>query len=482
MKKSELIFNIASIFVDFIMIMAAGIAAFYLRFQLTEFRPIIYNLTAANYLAILFLIAPTIVVIFALAGLYNLKGTRKMSREIGKIILTVSFALLGIVVLFFFNQTIFPSRLIILMTWAGTIVLVSLGRMILRAIQITLLKKGIGLHRLVIIDSPDTNDENIFNEILKRPELGYKIIKLLKFNYRSGQLINDDLEKLINELEQIRKDQGLDEILQSNLHLPYEVNIRILSFCHDYGILFNFVPNYFETARRNIAVETIGGTPIINLKSTPLSGWGKVVKRVVDIIVSAIALIILSPILLIVAIVIKLESKGPVLFHQLRAAGLGAFEFYKFRTMYFEMSEGTPQGDKLRKDLEKNNARVGPYVKIKNDPRVTRFGRILRKTKLDEMPQLWHILRGQMSLVGPRIHMVKEVDHFRNDYKRLFIIKPGATGLTQIIQATEKPEISWQEEIQLDAFYIENWSIWLDLTIIFKTILVLLGRKPKADY
>jgi lipopolysaccharide/colanic/teichoic acid biosynthesis glycosyltransferase len=121
-------------------------------------------------------------------------------------------------------------------------------------------------------------------------------------------------------------------------------------------------------------------------------------------------------------------------------------------------------------------------VKIKNDPRVTSIGRFLRKTKLDEMPQLWHILTGEMSLVGPRVHMVKEVDHYRNEYKHLFVLKPGATGLTQITQASDKPELSWEEEIKLDAFYIENWSIWLDLYIISKTFWILLGRKPKVDY
>src|SRR4029077_14828339 len=137
---------------------------------------------------------------------------------------------------------------------------------------------------------------------------------------------------------------------------------------------------------------------------------------------------------------------------------------------------------KLRVDLEKQNARQGPFVKIKNDPRVTTIGKFLRKTKLDEMPQLWHILVGQMSLVGPRVHMVKEVDHFRNEFKHLFVLKPGATGLTQITQATDKPEISWEEEIERDKFYIENWSMWLDLNIIFKPLLILLGQRPKADY
>ena len=113
---------------------------------------------------------------------------------------------------------------------------------------------------------------------------------------------------------------------------------------------------------------------------------------------------------------------------------------------------------------------------------MTRVGKILRKTKLDELPSLWHILTGRMSLVGPRVHMVKEVDHFRNDYKRLFVLKPGATGLTQITQASDNPEISWEEEIKLDEFYIENWSIGLDLFIILKTFMILIGRKPKVDY
>ena len=150
--------------------------------------------------------------------------------------------------------------------------------------------------------------------------------------------------------------------------------------------------------------------------------------------------------------------------------------------MYYDMSEGTTSGDKLREELEKQNVRSGPFVKIKNDPRVTPVGKFLRRTKIDELPQLWHILRGQMSLVGPRVHMVSEVDHFRSEYKRIFVLKPGATGLTQIKQASEKPEISFEEEIQLDSFYIENWSIWLDIYIIFKTVLILLGRKPKVDY
>lgn len=473
MKRSELIFNLISILVDWLMLIAAGVTAFFLRFELAEIRPILYSLTAYEYIRTLIFISPGIILLLALAGLYNLKGTRRFSSEFIRIFLATSSGLLLIVIMYFFNQQAFSSRLIVLFTWLITLVFITIGRVVLRRIQVMMLKKGVGLHRLVVIES-GIPTYGLVRKIEKRPELAFKIIAKLPPDMSS--------DEMLKKLEEIRIQYGVDELLQANPNLSDDKNVKLIQFCRDYGIKFNFVPNLFETEITNIEVETISGIPIIVLKGTPLDGWGRVVKRFIDIVVSFIALIILSPILLLVAIAIKLNSKGPVFFHQPRAAGLGQFECYKFRSMYYEMSEGTVSGDKLREQLEKQNARVGPYVKIKNDPRVTAVGRFIRKTKLDEMPQLWHILRGQMSLVGPRVHMVKEVDHFRNDFKRLFILKPGATGLTQITQATEKPEISWEEEIKLDEFYIQNWSIWLDLYIIFKTVLILLGRKPKVDY
>jgi exopolysaccharide biosynthesis polyprenyl glycosylphosphotransferase len=391
-------------------------------------------MTLSDYLKVLIAISPVILLLLSLAGLYNLKGTRRTTSELLKISLAISAGLLLVVILFFFNQQVFPSRLIILFTWLLTIVLISAGRLLLRAIQVGMLIRGVGLHRLVAI-IPANGSPELVSEIQKRRELGFKIV---------GEIVsNTPAEELLAKLEQIRKDQGIDELLQSDVNLDPDKSSRILQFCRDYGVKYSFVPNLFETSRSNIEVETISGIPVIVLKGTPLEGWGRVVKRLIDIVISFFALIILSPVLLVIALAIKLSSKGPVFFHQPRAAGLGQFECYKFRSMYYEMSEGTESGDKLRQQLENQNVRQGPFVKIKNDPRVTPIGRFIRKTKLDELPQLWHILRGQMSLVGPRVHMVKEVDHFRNEYKRIFILKPGATGLTQITQASEKPEISF---------------------------------------
>src|SRR3989344_296518 len=189
MKRSELLFNLISIFVDFVMILVAGIAAFYLRLDLAARWPIIYSLTLADYLRVLGFISPLLILLFASAGLYNLKGTRKISRELLKIILTVSVGLLVVVILFFFNQTVFPSRLIILLTWVLTILLISLGRMVLRLIQVRMLRRGVGLHKLVVIDSQRRSEDGIIAEIEKRPELGYKIIEIFKYTGDADVLI-----------------------------------------------------------------------------------------------------------------------------------------------------------------------------------------------------------------------------------------------------------------------------------------------------
>lgn len=454
------------------MIILAGTAAFYLRFELEEVRPILYNLLFADYLRILILVSPIIICLLAIAGLYNLKGTRRIVHELSRITLSTSSALLLVVVLFFFNQTVFPSRLIILLTWVLTIVFISLGRIVLRIVQVQMLRQGIGLHRLAVIVGEDKKEDLVY-QIKSRPETGFRAVGL--FDSQT------DPQELIRKLEELRINTGIDELLQADPFLDQEIAARILLFCRDYGIRFNFVPNLFETSTTNVSVETISGMPIIVLKGTPLEGWGRAIKRLMDVIISLLGLILSSPIILLTAIAIKLESKGPIFFHQPRAARLASFECYKFRSMFYEMSEGTESGDRLRAELEKQNSRQGPFVKIKNDPRVTKVGRFIRRTKIDELPQLWHILRGQMSLVGPRVHMVKEVEKFQDNYKKIFIIKPGATGLTQITQAYN-PELSFEEEIRLDSFYIENWSIWLDFYIIFKTILILMGRKSKVDY
>lgn len=449
------------------MILAAATVAYFLRYKV-ETLPVLFDLSYRQYLQFVLIGVPFLLVLFALNGLYTQKSTRGFWRETGKVIWAVSAGLMLVVILFFFNQHLFPSRLIVLMGWAFSIALVAAGRGILLALQRLLLARGTGRHRLLVITGPAAS--RIIGEIEADTKMGYQIAAKLPYS-----------ENIAAQIEDMHRRERIDEILQADGQLTNEQVLNLVNIAEDLGIKFNYLPGILESHRANIETDVIGTMPVIRLKNTPLDGWGKVVKRLVDIVVSVFGLILFSPLILFISVLIKLDSRGPVFFRQRRGSSFFNFSLYKFRTMRAELSEGTSEGDRVRHELERQNARQGPYVKIKNDPRVTRVGRILRKTKLDELPQLWHILRGQMSLVGPRIHMMKEVEKFENEYKRIFTIKRGLTGLAQINQFYN-PALAFEEEVKLDLFYIENWSFWLDVYIIFKTIFLLLTRQPKGDY
>ena len=467
MKRSELIFNVISVPVDFLMIVFAATLSYVLRYRV-ETLPVLFELSYSVFLKFVLAGAPFLLILFALGGLYSQRGTRSLLREIGRIAVSVSAGLMIVVILFFFNRNLFPSRLIVLMSWTFIILLASLSRALLLYIQRSLLLKGIGLHKLLVIEGFLKSD--LVKEIEKNRSLGYEIVGKQSFSH-----------SILVEIENLRRQNKIDELLQADSRLSAENLLALVNVCEDLGIKFNYLPTLLESHKSNIETDVIGSAPVIRLRTTPLDGWGKVVKRIVDILVSFVGIIVFSPLFLLIIFALKLDSRGPIFFHQRRGSSLKNFEFYKFRTMFHELSEGTINGDLMRAELEKQNSRHGPYVKIKNDPRVTRVGRILRRTKLDEIPQFWHVLRGQMSLVGPRIHMVREVEKLEGSHKKIFTIKPGATGLAQINQFYN-PELPFEEEIKLDLFYIESWSLLLDLQIILKTFFLLFTRPTKGNY
>ncbi len=480
MKRTELILNIISIPVDAAMLLLAGIVSFNLRQKTVSFvGPIIYQLNLTDFLNVIDKIIPVLILIFAILGLYNLKGTRKFFSEFGRIVIGESLGLLIVILLFFFNTRLFPSRFIILSTWALGIVLTVFGRVILRQIQKILFKKNIGLHKLVIVNG-DNNSHNaaIIEGVYKNKSYGYEITSELKHE-----------NSLFPELEKLYLAGKIDEILQANQSLSDNDNLQLVQFARNKGLQFSFVPNLFEVQRNAVDMSEIKGIPVIALKNTPLDGWGQVAKRIVDIILSIFCLTITAPIFLLIAIFIKFDSKGRVVYSALRGGRGKDFKFYKFRTMFSHLSVGDDYGgreaEKIREQLWQKNDRGGadgPFLKIKHDPRVTKVGRFLRKSKLDEIPQFWNVLVGDMSMVGPRAHVLDEVGRYRDRYRRMFSIKPGIFGMSQIAQVS-LPDLPFEEEIRLNTYYIENWSLWLDIKILAKSFwLLLFGAKPKEDY
>ncbi len=478
MKKTELIFNLISIPVDVAMLLFAGVVSFFWRLNtVATVGPVRYQLHFSDFLVVANKVIPGLIIIFALLGLYNLRGTRSFAREFARIVVGVSLGLLVVILLFFFNPGTFQSRFIVLAAWGLGILFVLFGRLVLRGIQMLLFSQGMGLHRLAVVNGQRA-ESGIIQEVYRNRSYGYEIIAELDY-------APDTLAKL----EKLYATGRIDEILQANPALSDDANLQLVEFARNKGISFSFVPNLFEVQRNAIETYNLKGVPVISLKNTPLDGWGKVAKRVLDIIASASCLIVTSPVFLLAAIAIKLDSAGRVIYVAMRGGQERDFRFYKFRTMYSHLSVGEQYGgteaEMVRRQLWKVNSRGGengPFLKIRHDPRVTPVGRFLRKSHLDEVPQFWNVLKGDMSMVGPRAHVLDEVERYRNRYRRMFSIKPGIFGMSQIAQMSW-PDLPFEEEIRLNTYYIENWSLWLDIKILAKSFwLLLFGAKPKEDY
>ncbi|GAC1412446.1 MAG: sugar transferase [Candidatus Doudnabacteria bacterium] len=480
MKRTELFFNIVSIPVDIISLILAGLVSFYIRLKLNPVIPISFGLNFNQYLIFVSKAVPALLIVFAFAGLYNLRGTRRFSAELYKIIVAISIALFAMILIFFFDQTIFPSRLILLVAWLTGIVFMVIGRFLLKKVQVSYLTKGYGLHRLVVIGNGVTEEASVINYVKRRKDLGYQVVAELQ-----------DRQDLLEELEKIYKQDKFEEILQANFNLSAQTNSKLAQFSRNKGLVYNFVPNIFDVQKKNVETSEIEGIPVISLKNTPLDGWGQVYKRIFDIVISLICLIITSPLFLIIAIWIKVDSKGKIFYSAPRAGRGKPFLFHKFRSMYSHLSVGTEYGgeqaEKVRKELWKVNARggeEGAFLKIKEDPRVTKVGKFLRRTKLDEIPQFINVLRGNMSMVGPRAHVLDEVDRYKDRYPRMFTVKPGIFGLSQIAQLS-LPDLPFDEEIKLNTSYIENWSILMDFTVLIKTfyyMFLVSKKKSESNY
>ncbi|MDD4332795.1 MAG: sugar transferase [Patescibacteria group bacterium] len=477
MKKSELFFSFLLVPLDYIMLVVAGIFAYYIRFAklITDFRPVIFtnNLPFGVYLNIVFFVAFIWLIVFALAGLYNIKTSRKLIKEIYRVVLACSTGLMVIVILIFIRRELFDSRFIVLAAWILSIFFVSFGRILVRALQRALLATGVGVHKVVLVGNSKTTD-SLVHEFSSNKRYGYEIVKRFRdFNIETSE-----------ELKEFLNNNEADEIIQSDPNLTKGEVLRLYDFADENHLTFKFAADLLGTKVLKTEVTEIAGIPIVEIVETPLDGWGKIAKRIVDIVGSLFLIILFSPILILAALAIKLDSHGSVLYKNERVSKNGTFKVLKFRSMLIQHCVGEEYGDVNkaleyeRKLIEEKSIKEGePLYKIADDPRVTRVGKFIRRWSIDELPQFFNVLLGTMSLVGPRPHQPREVAKYESHHKKVLSIKPGITGLAQI---SGRSDLSFEEEVKLDTYYIENWSLLFDLTILLRTPLaVLRGRKAE---
>ena len=452
MKKSELYFNVLRLPVDFLMLITAGVSTYFLRTEiLSAFRPVLFEfrLPFARYFYLVLFVSLIFTASYAVSGLYSLKIRRGLLDELLKIIVASSAGVMIIIIYVFLRQELFDSRFLVLGGWFFAIIFVFIGRILVFLTQkFYVSKRNFGIHNVIVIGNDELANA-IIGKINGDPSYGYRLLKHAN---------SPDL----NMIKEAKADGLPDEIILTNPNFPEEDILELIDFCHENYIVFKYVPNIYKTLTANFDIDVVAGFPLIELKRTRLDGWGKVAKRTLDILASIAGLTLLAPVFIAVAAAVKLDSRGPALVRLKRISRNKEFRLLKFRSMV-ENAEG------LKASLAIFNERKdGPLFKMKDDPRITKIGRFIRKYRIDELPQLWNVLNGDISLVGPRPHQPDEISRYQKHHKKVLAIKAGATGLAQ---ASGSSDLPFEQEVALDTFYVENWSLWLDFKVVAKTIL-----------
>ena len=399
--------------------------------------------------------------LFVLEGVYHQRRGRSWLDEVYAVF---SGTAIGIVIMMAVTYAIqfYYSRFIFLMVGAVVVVLLSLERGLLRLARSELRKHGLGIRRVVIVGAGEVG-RSVMRSIVAQPGLGYRVIGFVDDNPDKGRTDIGHFKALggLENLPRIVSQEAVDEVVVT---LPWMYHRKILSIVHQcerHEVRARIVPDLFQLSLSQVDVEDLGGIPLLSLSEPRMGGWLWWAKRALDFAAALISLVAASPLMLVIALAIKLDSPGPVIFSQTRIGKGGRpFTCYKFRTMRVG-------AEREKEKLARLNEAQGALFKIKNDPRMTRMGRLLRRFSLDELAQLYNILKGDMSLVGPRPPLPEEVSEYMEWHKRRLETWPGLTGLSQV---SGRSNLTFDEICLLDIYYVENWSPALDTKIVLQTI------------
>lgn len=467
-NNSSLIYAVFLVVGDFLALLAAFSIAYILRVKF-DTRPLIEQIPVETYLYGFLTILPLWIIVHALLGLYARDIYENRFREFGRLILGASLGMLVVIGYdFIINDTLFPARLVAAYGLLLSFGLLVFFRSFARLVRSTLFSYGVGVNNVLIIGSgPST--QTIVRELKDTTHSGHRIVGIVGDQQGSFKVFAD-FEVAITKLKNI----GLHSIIQTELYKDTEENNKIMTYAQSHHVAYRFIPGNDELFVGNIEVELFRGTPVVTVHQTALIGWGQVVKRVIDLLASTLLLAVLSPVLLLAAVVIKLlNPRETIIFQQTRLTQFDRpFKVYKFRSQYKRFDGTTPEQafQRLGKPELAQQYRAGGDH-LPSDPRMLRGGNLLRSSSIDELPQLINVLRGDISLVGPRALIPEELEAYRHKH-HILSVKSGITGLAQV---SGRRDLSFEERRKLDTYYVQNWSFWLDIIILLKTLRAVLA-------
>lgn len=476
-RRNSKLYSFILMLVDALTLVTAFVLSYIIR-VIYDPRPLVQEVYAQDYLISALLIVPFWIAIFALVGLYQPRVYNRRLLEWSKIAVGVFIGILLVIGWeYVSDRNIFPARLVAAYALIGTFVLIVLEREVMRLIRTISYRYGRGVRRVLIIGSTGVTSD-VAHSLAETRRSGHAVVavagpkKILPEDFKAIHFSTPEAAlKNIKEL-------GITAIIQTDLYEDPARNQTILTAAQANHIDYSFIPAESEFYSGKNTVDVFLGYPMITVYQTPLVGWGSIVKRIFDFILGLIGSIILLPFFLIIIIIQKIVSPGPVFYTSKRLSRfsepIGLIKFRSMGAQYGSKDAAEEFRAMGREDLvaeyEKNR-------KVQNDPRITPFGRFLRASSIDELPQIFNVLKGDISLVGPRPILPQEVKLAKGRTALLHSVKSGMTGLWQV---SGRSELSFDDRIELELFYAQNWSFWLDIKILFKTVWVVLkGRGAK---
>lgn len=469
-NNASLIYSVFLVIGDFLALLVAFTLAYVLRVKYDP-RPLLQQIPAETYFYGFLAVLPLWILAQGLIGLYHRDTYENRFREFGKLIVGSGLGMLVVIGYdFVINGSLFPARLVAVYGLLLSFSFLVAFRMFARGVRSVLFSYGIGVNNVLVIGS-GVAAASIVQELENTTHSGHRIIGIVGDYTRGHFKTYPDFDTAIHRL----RGKSIHSIIQTELYKQSDQNDAIMTYSQTNHIAYRFIPGNNELFVGNIEVELFRGTPVVTVHQTALVGWGRVVKRGFDLCMGLILIVITSPLMLLSVIFMKLlNPRERVLFKQTRLTQFDRpFTVYKLRSQYQHLDGTTPEQafERLGKPELARAYRAGGDH-LPRDPRTIRGGYFLRGSSLDELPQLFNVIRGDISLVGPRALIPEELKAYRHKH-HILSVKSGLTGLAQV---SGRRELSFSERRKLDAYYVQNWSFWLDIIILLRTLRAVLNR------